>query len=59
MEHLGPHAQSFPERGGRVGHHHELLKIQGVAGMGAAVEQIHEGNRQHRSHGASQVAIEG
>ncbi|MCY1240282.1 hypothetical protein D9M72_531210 [compost metagenome] len=45
MEHLGAHAQGFPESGRADRLDHELLDIDIVIGMLAAMEDVHHGHR--------------
>ncbi len=58
MEDLGAAAQRFPEGGGGDGHDHELLDVHAVGGVGAAVEDVHHGHRQHLGVHAADVVIE-
>ena len=58
VEHLGAHAQPLAERLGADGHHHELLEVHVVAGVGAPVQDVHHGDGQQVGHGAAQVAVQ-
>jgi len=58
MEDLGAHADSLVEVGGAHRHDHELLEVDVVVGVTAAVEDVHHGHRQHTSPRAPEVAIE-
>ena len=51
-------AQRLAEAGGADRHDHEFLEIYVVIGMGAAIENVHHGNRQKAGAGAPQIAIE-
>ncbi len=56
VEDLGPGAHCLGE-GGRAGwDHHELLEVDGVVGMRAAVEHVHHRHRQHPRLGAAEVS---
>ena len=59
VEDLDAHAQAVAEAGGSHRHDHELLEVDVVVGMGAAVEDVHHGHRQQPGIDASQIAIEG
>jgi hypothetical protein len=56
VEDLGPHAQALREARRADGHDHELLEIDRVVGVGAAVEDVHHGHREHVRGVAAQVA---
>ena len=58
VENLRPHAQRFAKVGRAQRHHHELLEIDIVIRMLAAVEDVHHRHRQYFRVGASQVAIQ-
>nr|pir phosphopyruvate hydratase - Deinococcus radiodurans (strain R1) [Deinococcus radiodurans] len=55
---LGAVAQCFTEARSADRHHHELLKIHAVVGVGAAVDDVHHGHRQGLGVGAAEVAVE-
>ena len=59
VEHFGAHPQGFPEAVGAMGHQHEFLEIHVVGGVGAAIDDVHQGHRQQVGHGPTQVAVEG
>ena len=59
VEHLRTHAQRLAEAGGPMGHHHELLEVEAIGGMGAAIDHIHQRHRQQGGHRAAQIAVEG
>jgi hypothetical protein len=59
MEHLGPEAQRLGERRRAVGHDHELLGVEGIVGVRAAVDDVHERHRQGPRGRAADVAVEG
>ncbi len=56
MEDLGAHPQRLAERAGADGHDHELLEVDAVVRVGAAVEHVHHRHRQHMGGLAAQVA---
>ena len=58
MEHLSAHAESFLEVGGADGHDHELLNVNGVGGVSAAVEDVHHGHGQGLGIDAADVVVE-
>ena len=58
VENLRAHPQSFAERGSARGHNHEFLRIHGVGGMRAAVEDVHHGNRQVVALHAAQELVQ-
>ena len=58
MKYLDAHAQRFREFGGAVGDNHEFLHVDGVVGMGPAVDDIHHGDGQRAGVDAAQVAVE-
>ena len=58
MEHLGAVAHRFGERRRADGKNHELLDVDAVVGMRAAVDDVHHGHRQGYIAGASQVPIQ-
>ena len=58
MKHLHADPQSFTERFGTDGHHHELLRVDGVGCMSAAVQDVHHRHGQHVRHGPAEVAIQ-
>ena len=39
-------------------HHHELLYVEVVVGMGSAVEQVHERHREHDGVVAADAAVQ-
>ncbi len=47
VEDLGADAHRLGEGGGAAGDDHELLEVDAVVGVGAAVEDVHHRNRQH------------
>ena len=58
VEDLGAHAQAVAEPGGPHGHDHELLEVDVVVGMGAAVEDVHHGYGEQSGIDAAQIAVE-
>jgi hypothetical protein len=58
VEHLGAHAQALAEARRAVRHDHELLDLEAVVGVGAAVEDVHERRREHARLRAAEVAVE-
>jgi len=58
VEHLGAHAEGFGEGGGSDGHDHELLEVDAVVGVAAAVEDVHHGDGQGVAAHAAEVAVE-
>ena len=59
MEDFDAPAQRFGKRRCADGHHHELLEVHIVVGVGAAVEDVHHGDREQVRGGSSQIAVEG
>ena len=51
-------AQRLAERGGADRHQHELLEVDGVVGVGAAVQHVQHRNGQHVGVGAADGAVE-
>ena len=58
MEDFRAPAQRFGEGGGAVGNNHELLRIDGIVGVRAAVEDVHLRHGQKVGAYAAEVAIE-
>ena len=58
MEDLGAVAQGFLEALGADGHDHELLDIDAVGGVGAAVEDVHHGHGQGLGIDAADVVVQ-
>ena len=62
MEDLGPDPQALGEARGAGGDDHELLEVDRVVGVGAAVEDVHHRHRQDRRLAAAvelgEVAVE-
>ena len=58
VEHFGTPAQGFAEAAGAMGNDHELLEIQVVGGMLAAIDHVHQRYREHRGRRAAQVAVQ-
>jgi hypothetical protein len=58
VEHLGAGAERLRERGKAVRHDHELLDFESVVRVGTAVDDVHQGRRQHASLRAAEVAPE-
>ena len=58
VEHLGPHAQGLAEGLGALGDDHELLEVDGVVGVLAAVDDVHQRHGQVAGVGAAEVAVE-
>jgi hypothetical protein len=58
VEHLGAGAQGLLEAGQAQRDDHELLEVEGVVGVGAAVDDVHQGHRQHAGVGATQVLVQ-
>ena len=59
VEHLGTPAHGFAERGCAHGDDHELLQVQAVVGVCAAVDHVHHGHGQLHAAHAAQVAVQG
>ena len=55
---LGAPAQALGEGGGTHGHDHELLEVDVVVGMHAAVEDVHHRHGQGVGVGAAQVGVQ-
>jgi hypothetical protein len=49
VEDLGAHAQRLAKRARADRHHHELLQVDGVVGVRAAVEDVEHRHRQTRA----------
>ena len=58
VEHLGAGAQGLAEALGPHRQDHELLDVERVVGMGAAIDDVHQRRRQHARVDAAQIAIE-
>ena len=58
VEGLGARAQRVREAREAVRDDHELLEVDLVVGMGAAVQDVHEGHRQRARVDAADVAVE-
>jgi hypothetical protein len=58
MENFGSHAHAVRERPGTYGHNHELLKIDRIISMRAAVDDVHHGQGQHAGSDPSHVTPE-
>ena len=56
VEHLGAHPQRLGEGARADGHDHELLEVDAVVGVGAAVEHVHHRHGQHVRGLAAEVA---
>ena len=56
VEDLGAHPQALRERAGAGRDDHELLEVDGVVGVRAAVEDVHHRHRQHARGVAAEVA---
>ena len=58
VEHLGAHPQRLREALGPGRHHHELLEVDAVVGVRAAVQDVHHRHGQHARAVAAEVAVE-
>ena len=58
MEDFGAHAKGVGEGLGADRHDHELLEVDVVVGVGAAVEDVHHGGGEDAGVDAAEVAIE-
>ena len=58
MEYFDAHAQGFGKTRGAEGNDHELLQVDGIVGVRAAIQNIHHGHGQQPRACASQIAIE-
>ena len=58
VEDLGAHRSASAKRRRADGHDHELLEVDGVVGVGAAVEDVHHRHGQHVRGLAAQVALQ-
>jgi hypothetical protein len=58
VEDLGASAQGLAEGGRALGNDHELLEVEHVVGVRAAVDDVHQGHGQTRGIGAAQVLVE-
>ena len=60
MEHLGAPAQGLFEAGRHpTGHDHKLLRVHGVGGVCAAVQDVHHGHGQAVAIHAAQKTVQG
>ncbi len=59
VKHLGAHPQALREAGGAARHDHELLEVDFVVGVRAAVEHVHHRHRQHVRALAAEIAPQG
>jgi hypothetical protein len=59
MKRFGTHLNGLGHRFGAEGDDHELLDIQVIGGMGAAVDHVHHGHRQDPGVDTTQVAEQG
>ena len=58
MEHLGAAAQRLAERRRADRHDHELLQVEVVVGVRAAVDHVHQRHRQLHRARAAEVAVQ-
>ncbi len=58
VEHLGADAQALREARRAAGHDHELLEVDGVVGVRAAVEHVHHRHGQRGRRLATEVEVE-
>ena len=58
VENLGAPAQRFGKFLRAVRHNHELLRIHGIVGVRAAVQDVHHRHRQQARRDAAQIAIQ-
>ena len=58
MEHLSAHAQGLGEGVRAGGDEHELLDVDGIVGVHPAVDDVHQGDRQHPRRHAADIAVE-
>ena len=56
LKDLVTHLQRLGERAAADGHDHELLKVDLVVGVGAAVEDVHHRHGKHMSALTAQIA---
>ena len=59
VEDLGAHADGLGEGVRPDGGDHELLEVQRVVGVGAAVDDVHHRQRQQAGVGSAEVAVQG
>ena len=59
VENLGAHAHRLGHAPGGDRHDHELLHVDGVVGMGAAVQDVHQGDGQRARVEAADIAEQG
>ena len=57
VEHLHPVAQRFPEGRRAKRHEHELLHVDAVVGVRAAIDHVHERHGQRHLARAAQVPV--
>jgi hypothetical protein len=55
---LDARAERLGESRESGGNDHELLNVEIVVGVSAAVEDVHEGRGKHASGGTAQVSVE-
>jgi hypothetical protein len=58
LEHLGAHAQAFGECGRAQRRDHEFLEVDGIVGMRAAVDDVHQRHRQRARLRAADIFVE-
>ena len=57
VEHLGAGAQRLGEGRQPLGDDHELLEVERVVGVGAAVDDVHQRHGQHARAGPAQITV--
>ncbi len=58
MKYFGAHAQRFGKFARAVGDDHEFLRVDGIVGVRAAVEDVHQRHGQQIRRNAAQISIE-
>jgi hypothetical protein len=58
VEDFGAAAQALGEARRADRHDHELLEVDRIVGMGAAVQDVHHRDRQGRGRNAADIAVE-
>ena len=58
VEYFRPHSESLSERGCTYRTYHELLERNGRIGVGAAVDDVHHGNRQRLGIHPADITVE-
>ncbi len=58
VEHLGAHAHRLAKARSADGRDHELLHVDGIVGVGPAIDDVHLRHRQQRGLGPAEITVE-